>query len=109
MKKDFYNLNHEKIYTLDFECGSHQNITIKVGKSFYLVDLDKNSGGTYIEFYKRVSKDRASFSKYDDKAGKVETYILNNAILDRDFFENLKIIRACQNFLSKYDDILKRW
>lgn len=109
MKKNFYNLNHEYIFMGDFECGHHQNISLKIGRSFYLLDIRKNALLTSIHFYKRVSKARETFSKYEGKAELVGLFVQNNAILERRFFENAKVIKACQDFLGKYDYVLHPW
>lgn len=109
MKKDFFNLNHECVFISDFESGNHQNITIKLGKCFYLLDISKNAKTTFLDFYKRVAEKRETFSKYDKRAELTFLVVQNSAILDRKFFENAKAIRACQDFLAQYDSILRRW
>ena len=67
------------------------------------MDIDKNSSGTLIEIY-NYKKDRVSMSKY--MAGLSLVTVKNDAIIDRDFIENIKDIEKARKTLVRFSDVV---
>ena len=105
--KKFYNLNKESIYLSTFNFGKTYNIEIKIGKKFYILDVDKNRISAHIDFYKKSNSRREFYSKYDDSY-LVCLSVEKNSILDKKFFENIKVIACCKEFLEEYRNILHK-
>lgn len=107
------NLNKESIYIGNFKNGKTQNIECRLGRRLYYIDIDKDCFSTYIELYKKVKKNRHDFSKYDPEAEKHDVCVKNNAVLSRDFFENMAEIERAQFIIGIYyknlHNIALRW
>ena len=99
-----YNLNHDIIFLSSFEYGKTQNIEIKVGRETLMLDVDKNKISVHVEVYAKKSNDRKSYSKYgsDLHCG----WVKPDAIIDRNFIENIREIEKAQNLLKKFKNIL---
>ena len=102
-----YNLNHDLIFIEKFPFGKTQNIEIKMGRSLYLMDVSKSSDSAIVEFYKKLSKDRQSYSKHDKKAERHSVVVKNDAVLDREFFEHISEIEKAQEVYQKYSRKIK--
>lgn len=100
------NLNKEGLYMSLFPYGKTQNVEVRIGCKLYMVDVDKNANSTYIGFYKKVAADRRMYSKYASEADMVSVQVKPDAILTREFFENIREIRRAQTLVWKYDEVL---
>lgn len=100
------NLNKESIYISDYESGRTQNIEVRLGRKLYLVDIDKSSNSTFIDFYKKEGTDRGAYSKYGVDDSVLGVQVKNDAMLDRSFFEHIKEIYDAQRIYSKFSSIL---
>lgn len=100
------NLNHEFIRVSTFDCGKTQNVECKLGRKTFLLDVNKDSACTRLDFYKMVGADRKSFSKYSAEAENVSVIVKNDAVLDRSFFENIKKIAEAQMIVTRNNDKL---
>lgn len=98
------NLNNELFWVSKFEYGKTTEIEIKIGHEWFLVDIEKDSICTHIEVYKKTSD---KVSKYDSEFF-CQTTVKSTAILNRDFFENIKKIQEAELFLQKYEQCLHR-
>ena len=106
---DNINLNRTPIWTGDIECGKTQNILIKYGRIYKLMDIERNVSGMYIEVYNQLDKVRNRFSKYDAAAERqgihLNRRVEDNTWLDREFFEHFgeiaQALRTMENF-KKY-------
>lgn len=102
-----FNLNHETgIFLSNFEYGKTQNVEVKIGRKTYLCDFDKSSAGARVDFYKKLNKNRPSFSKYDPEAEKHSASIKSDAVLRREFFLEIEEIEKAQRILYRYKDVL---
>lgn len=99
------NLNHSYIYLSTFECGETLNIELKVGRKTLLLDVKKDSQGAFISVFPKVSNDRKSFSKYGVEIHSV--LVKSDAMIGREFIENIAIIEEAQNTVRRYSDILR--
>lgn len=97
------NLNKTIILISNFPYGETQNEIIKVGRKLYYMDIDKNSNSTLIEIY-NYKKDRVSMSKYMADLSLV--FVKNDAIIDRDFIENIKDIEKARKTLVRFNDVV---
>ena len=99
-----YNLNGScsSIFIGEFEFGKKQNIEVKIGRKFYLMDIDKNNEYTRIDFYRKLNVDRKKYSKYDKNAECSSVWIKNNALLNKKFFENIKDIENAQRIYRDF-------
>lgn len=97
------NLNKTTIFISNFPYGETQNEIIKVGRKLYYMDIDKNSASTLIEIY-NYKKDRVSMSKYMADLSLVT--VKNDAIIDRDFIENIKDIEKARKTLVRFNDVV---
>lgn len=101
------NLNKkEMLFVGRFEFGRTQNIEVKLGRKLYLVDIDKSSHNTSIDFYKKQGPDRGTYSKYGVEDSVLGVEVKNDAMLDRSFFEHIKEIYDAQRIYSKFSSIL---
>ncbi len=95
------NLNHEGLFISKFNYGKTQNIECRLGKKIYYIDIDKNSNCTFLDFYRKINE-RNKFSKYTKEAEKSSVTVKNNAVLFREFFENILEIEKAQRIMNKY-------
>lgn len=102
---EIVNLNKTDIYLSVLPCGKTQNIKIKIGRKIFLLDIDKNSGSSCIDFYNYCNSDRKSFSKYDKEANNCRMLVENDAILTKDFFENIYGIKKAAQLMEKYTQV----
>lgn len=100
------NLNKEGLYMSLFPYGKTQNVEVRIGRKLYMVDVDRNALSTNIDFYRKVSADRQSYSKYDREADLVIVMVQPDARLGRDFFENIREIKKAQDCCRRYERIL---
>lgn len=84
----------------DIKFGKTQNIVIKLGKKSLMCDFDKFVDGAVVNVYDKSS------AKKDQKYCTVE--VKADAILTKDFFENINEIVQSQKLLTKYQSILLR-
>ena len=103
-EQKIYNLNEGAAWIKigDFEYGKTENIEVKIGKKFYILDIDKDHLSSHLEFYKKLGKDRSKYSKYDKDAGRISVEVKNDAYLSRTFFEDIKKISEAQDIYKKY-------
>lgn len=87
--------------------GTTRDIPIKLGNKLYLLDAQKQVTGAYISFYRRVKADRKKYSKYDREAELVTVYVKADAVLFRNFFENIKEISKAQEIYRAYKYLLE--
>ena len=99
------NLNKTTIFISNFPYGKTQNEIIKVGRKLYYMNIDKNSASTLIEIY-NYKKDRVSMSKYMAWADLSLVTVKNDAIIDRDFIENIKDIEKARKTLVRFSDVV---
>ena len=99
------NLNHGELLVVErFSFGKTQNIEVKLGRKIYLVDIDRNVASAFISFYPKQSNERTAYSKY---SGEIESVFVNNtACLDREFFENIKVIEKAQKTITRFQRYL---
>lgn len=100
------NLNKELVFLSKFENGKTQNIECRLGRCLYFIDIEKNAANAHIHFYKKIKKNRNDFSKYDANSKLYSIRIKNDALLDREFFENIAEIAKAQHIADKYSQIL---
>lgn len=84
--------------------GKNQNIEIKIGRTFYMLDVDKDYYSCFVEMYKKADKDRNKYSKYANMIGSIR--VKSDALLSRKVFENIKTIQLAQSTISEYSSIL---
>lgn len=99
------NLNHTDLYLSNYASGTHQNIEVRLGRKLYLIDIRKDCLSCLVEIYRKLSTDRRSFSKYGG-AGLKCVVVKKNAILTREFFENIDKITEAQRVIAKFKNIL---
>lgn len=99
-----FNEKYKTINLANLPNGKNQNIEIKIGRSFYMLDIDKNCLDCSIHMYKKAHKDRNKYSKYGNMIGSIR--VKNNAILEKNVFENIKEIEKAQETIKKYKSIL---
>lgn len=102
---EIVNLNNTDIYLCCFPCGKTQNIKIKIGRKLYYLDIDKNGGSAFIDFYNYCKSDRKAFSKYDKEANRCGMWVGNDARLTKDFFENIYEIKKAAQLMEKYTQV----
>lgn len=102
---EIVNLNKTDIYLNGFQCGKTQNVKIKIGRKLFLLDIDKNSNSSCIDFYNYCKSDRKAFSKYDKEANNCRVFVENNAILTKEFFENIYEIEKAARLMEKYTQV----
>ena len=100
------NLNKDSLFISNFDNGTTQNIECRLGRCLYYIDLSKNSNDTTLYFYRKIAKQRNRFSKYSKEAGCISVTLRNDALLDRNFFENIREIARAQEIVSKYNQKL---
>lgn len=97
------NLNFLYLNVRDFHYGKTQNVEVLLGCNRYMLDVDKCVCAAQINFYKKLSDDRESYSKYDPEADMVSVSVKPDAILGRDFFVNIEEISKAQHCCKRYD------
>lgn len=100
------NLNKDGLFLGGFHYGQTQNVEVKLGRKIYMLDVDKYVHSAFVEFYRKVSADRQSYSKYDREADLVIVMVQPDAVLTRDFFENIREIKKAQDCYIRYERIL---
>lgn len=95
------NLNKELLNINKYPSGLTRNIEIKLGRKYFLLDINKNAIYTNIDFYHKANK-----SKYGDKNNVLGLRIKSDAILNRSFFENIAEIKRAQNIVDRFKQIL---
>ena len=94
---DVINLNANSLFLSHLAFGWTQKLKIKVGRKFYLLDVQKTAVDVFLDLYP-VTKNK---SKYGPWLKSV--YLKNpNAILDRRFFEHFSEIADAQKTLEAY-------
>lgn len=101
-----FNLNAEMIYLGALKNGRYQDIPMRVGRVTYMCDIVKDNHCVKFDLYKKVNKDRGSYSKYGAAADMHSVMVKPNAIIDRAFCENIAQIAAAQAVCRKFDDTL---
>lgn len=87
--------------------GTTRDIPIKLGNKLYLLDVQKQTIGACIDFYRRVKADRRKYSKYDREAEFVTVFVKPDAVLFRNFFGNIKEISKAQEIYRAYKYLLE--
>ena len=106
-KENIINLNKQNIFIAKIPFGKTQNIVCRLGRSLYMLDVDKNACTVHINFYRRLNSERKKYSKYDSTAQGTAVTVAKKAILDRKFFENIHTIRAAQNTCNIYAEYIR--
>lgn len=101
-KNNIINLNHRNFHLRTLPMGKSQNIRLKVGRKFYLMDADKNALSITVDIYNELNKKRNSFSKYDEKANLKSLTFVNNCILTRDLVDNFTELEKAVSLVKKY-------
>lgn len=96
------NLNHRDFHLRNLPMGKTQNIRLKVGRKFYLMDADKNALSITLHIYNELSKVRNTFSKYDDKANLKSLTFVNDCILTRGLVESFTELEKAVSLVKKY-------
>lgn len=102
---EIVNLNKTDIYLSGFPYGKTQNVKIKIGRKLYYLDISKNSGSACIDFYNYCKSERKAFSKYGKEANNCRMFVKNDAILTKEFFENIYEIKKAANLMEKYTQV----
>lgn len=100
------NLNKEFLNIGKLPNGKTQNIEIKIGRKLYYVDVDKNCESACIDFYKKIGTDRKNQSKYGVD-GVLGVFVKIDALLGRDFFEEIEDIDKAQKIYRKWGNVIK--
>ena len=104
-----FNLNHEfGIFLEKFKYGHTQNVEVKIGRKIFLLDVGKDFSVACIDVYRKLSKDRSKFSKYDPEANLHSVFVKNDACLCRNFFEDIESIEKAQYIFRKYGNIIDK-
>ena len=64
-KESIINLNHQSIFIAKMPFGKTQNITCRLGRKLYMLDINKNACMVHVSFYHRLNSEREKYSKYD--------------------------------------------
>lgn len=96
------NLNYDCIRIEELTTGWKQSIEIKVGKRHMMLDVRKDCCNAYIDVYKKLNRDRGSYSKYSPKAKMHYVILKNTAIITRSMIEDIEQIQRAQKILEKY-------
>ena len=91
------NLNKESVSISEMPFGKTQNIECRLGRSLYMLDVDKNACTVHVSFYRRLNSDREKYSKYDPAAQCCMVTVAQNAILDWKFFDNIYAIMEARH------------
>lgn len=100
------NLNKEFLNIGKLPNGKTQNIEVKIGKKLYYVDVDKNCEVSCVDFYKKIGADRTKQSKYGVD-GVLGVFVKVDALLGRDFFEQIEEIKKAQEIYGKWGNTIK--
>ena len=100
------NLNKQSVFIAEMPFGKTQNIECRLGRSLYMLDVDKNACTVHVSFYRRLNSEREKYSKYDPAAQCCMVSVAQKAILDRRFFENIHKISDAQSVCNIYADYL---
>ena len=84
----------ETLRLSDLPYGKTQNIEVKIGRGFYLVDVDKTSDVAFVELYRKFGDERNTYSKYDPECERCALYVRETASLGKDFFRAMPEIAA---------------
>lgn len=99
------NLNERYLDVKRLGFGKTQNIEVKLGRRFYYVDVNKNQDSAVIDFYPKTTKSRNDQSKYS--GGVLGVSVKPEAALGREFFEDIKQIKAAQEVMFKWRQTVK--
>ncbi len=102
LKNNIINLNHRDFDLSTLPMGKTQNIRLKVGRKFYLMDADKSALSITVDIYNEISKVRNSFSKYDEKADLKSLTFVNDCILTRGLVENFAELEKAVSLVKEY-------
>lgn len=102
VKNNIINLNYKNFHLKTLPMGKTQNIRLKVGRKFYLMDADKNALSITVHIYNELNKKRNTFSKYDEQANLKSLTFVNNCILTRDLVENFAELEKAVSLVKKY-------
>lgn len=106
-KENIINLNKQSVFIAKMPFGKTQNIECRLGRSLYMIDVDKNACTVHVSFYRRLNSERKKYSKYDSTAQGAAVTVAKKAILDRKFFENIHTISAAQNTCNIYAEYIR--
>lgn len=103
------NLNQKGVYISIrlFQYGK-TNAIIKIGHKMYVLEIDKTVSCTNVATYRKSTKTHY-FEKYAYDSEFYSVYVKNEAILDKDFFENIKDISNAQKICDKYHYALSKF
>ena len=102
LKNNIINLNHRDFNLCTLPMGKTQNIRVKAGRKFYLMDTDKSALDITIDIYNELSKVRNSYSKYSEKANLKSLRLVKNCLLSRDLVENFAELENALALVEKY-------
>lgn len=98
------NLNKNIIFLEKYPCGKHME-EVKMGRNFYILEIEKNSGSSAVSLYRKLNARRESYSKYGN-ANLHMIFVKNDAILDREFLEQIEELEKAQSLVRKYHGVL---
>lgn len=101
------NLNDaSNIFLSRFDCGKSA-IEVKISRKIYLLDIVKHEGGSAdITLYRKLDKDRNKYSKHDPEANAHMVFVKGDAMIDREFLENIEAIEKAQNLCRRWSQVL---
>jgi hypothetical protein len=102
LKNNIINLNHSDFNLSTLPMGKTQNIRVKVGRKIYLMDADKSALSITVDLYNKLSKERNTFSKYDEEADLKSLRLVKNCLLTRDLVENFAELKKAIALVEKY-------
>lgn len=106
-EKSMVNLNDaDNIFLSRFGCGK-STIEVKISRKIYLLDIVKRGGGSAdITLYRKLDKDRNKYSKHDPEASAHMVFVKGDAMIDREFLENIEAIEKAQNLCRRWSQVL---
>lgn len=94
--KNTYNMNHESLFLNEIPFGKNYKISLKIGRRNYFLDVNKSSESASIDLYPANA-----ISKYACNSI-LCVKVKNDAMLTRDFFEEIEAIKKAQEIQQKY-------
>lgn len=102
-----YNFNHDYIFISKFPNGATQYIECNIGQKLYYLDIFKNSNRTWIQLYRRTTKNRYDQSKYDASSELHSVHVKNDAMIGREFLEHIEEIENAERITEYWEDVLR--
>ena len=99
------NLNNKMIFLEKYPCGKHME-EVKIGRNFYIIEINKNAIDSELSLYKKLGKDRKSYSKYDKNANLHAIFVKNDILIDRQLLERIEELEKAQSLVREYHGIL---